>query len=92
MAKGFSIFSTVILRTRKVDLRTTKVDLATPLTVIGKALASSQRNASKRQRSSGGKHQEDVHCTIMCGYGSKRRHYEDECHIRRCESQKHEKS
>ena len=41
MAKGFPIFSTVVLRT-------TKVDLATPMTVMGKALASSNNSLSRR--------------------------------------------
>ena len=29
------------------------------------------------------KHQEYFHCTITCGYCGRRRHYEDECPIRR---------
>ena len=34
------------------------------------------------------KHQHHFHCTITGGYCGKRRHYEDECHIKRRESQK----
>ena len=34
------------------------------------------------------KHQDHFGCTITCGYCGKRRHYEDECHITRRESQK----
>ena len=34
------------------------------------------------------KHQDHFRCTIMCGYCGKRRHYEDECHIKRRYSEK----
>ena len=33
--------------------------------------------------------QDRFRCTITCGYCGKRRHYEDECHIKRRESKKH---
>ena len=33
-------------------------------------------------------HQDHFRCTITCGYCGKRRHYEDECHIRKRESDK----
>ena len=33
-------------------------------------------------------HQDHFRCTITCGYCGKRRHYEDECHIKKCESDK----
>ena len=33
-------------------------------------------------------HQDHVRCTITCGYCGKRRHYEDECHIKKRESDK----
>ena len=33
-------------------------------------------------------HQDHFRCTITCGYCGKRRHYEDECHIKRRESDK----
>ena len=32
--------------------------------------------------------QDHFRCTITCGYCGKRRHYEDECHIKKCESDK----
>ena len=35
------------------------------------------------------KHQDHFGCTITCGYCGKRRQYQDECHIRRRESEKH---
>ena len=38
------------------------------------------------------KHQDRFRCTITCGYCGKRRHYEDECHIKRRESEKHKKA
>ena len=38
------------------------------------------------------KHQDHFRCTIMCGYCGKRRHYEDECHIKRRESEKLKKA
>ena len=38
------------------------------------------------------KHQDHFRCTIMCGYCGKRRHYEDECHIKRRESEKLKKT
>ena len=34
------------------------------------------------------KHQDHFRCTITCGFYGKRRHYEDECHIKRQESEK----
>ena len=33
-------------------------------------------------------HQDHFRCTITCGYCAKRRHYEDECHIKKGESDK----
>ena len=33
-------------------------------------------------------HQDHFRCTITCGYCGNRRHYEDECHIKRRESDK----
>ena len=33
-------------------------------------------------------HQDEFRCTITCGYCGKRRHYEDECHIKKRESDK----
>ena len=33
-------------------------------------------------------HQDHFRCTITCGYCGKRRHYEDECHIKKHESDK----
>ena len=36
-------------------------------------------------------HQDHFRCTITCGYCGKRRHYEDECHIKRRESDKHKR-
>ena len=33
-------------------------------------------------------HQDHFRCTITCGYCGKRRHYEDECHIKKRESDK----
>ena len=33
-------------------------------------------------------HQDHFRCTITCGYCGKRRHYEDECHIKKRESSK----
>ena len=38
------------------------------------------------------KHQDHFPCTITCGYCGKRRHYEDECHIKRRESEKLKKA
>ena len=38
------------------------------------------------------KHQDHFRCTITCGYCGKRRHYEDECHIKRRESGKLKKA
>ena len=35
-----------------------------------------------------GKHKDHFRCTIMCGLCGKRRHYEDECHIKRRDSKK----
>ena len=34
-------------------------------------------------------HQDHFGCTITCGYCGKRGHYEDECHIKKRESDKH---
>ena len=36
-------------------------------------------------------HQDHFRCTITCGYCGKRRHYEDECHIKKRESEKHKR-
>ena len=38
------------------------------------------------------KHQDHFRCTITCGYCGRRRHYEDECHIKRRESEKLKKA
>ena len=38
------------------------------------------------------KHQDHFRCTLTCGYCGKRRHYEDECHIKRRESEKLKKA
>ena len=38
------------------------------------------------------KHQDHFRCTITCGYCGKRRHYKDECHIKRRESEKLKKA
>ena len=38
------------------------------------------------------KHQDHFCCTITCGYCGKRRHYEDECHIKRREFEKLKKA
>ena len=38
------------------------------------------------------KHQDHFRCTITCGYCGKRRHYEDECNIKRRESKKLKKA
>ena len=38
------------------------------------------------------KNQDHFCCTIRCGYGGKRRHYEDECRIKRRESEKLKKA
>ena len=38
------------------------------------------------------KHQDLFCCTITCGYCGKRRHYEDECHIKRRESERLKKA
>ena len=38
------------------------------------------------------KHQDHFRCTITCGYCGERRHYEDECHIKRRESEKLKKA
>ena len=37
-------------------------------------------------------HQDDLRCMILCGYCGKRRHYEDECHMKRRESEKLKKA
>ena len=45
----------------------------------------------QQQHSKDGKtvtHQDHFRCTITCGYCCKRRHYEDECHIKKRESDK----
>ena len=34
-------------------------------------------------------HQDHFRCTIICGYYGKHRHYKDECHIKKRESDKH---
>ena len=36
-------------------------------------------------------HQDHFTCTITCGYCGKRHHYEDECHIKKRESDKHKR-
>ena len=36
-------------------------------------------------------HQEHIRNTIICGYCGKRRHYEDECHIKKRESDKNKR-
>ena len=36
-------------------------------------------------------HQDHFRCTITCGYCGKRRHYEDECQIKKRESDKHKR-
>ena len=36
-------------------------------------------------------HQDHFRCVITCGYCGKRRHYEDECHIKKRESDKHKR-
>ena len=36
-------------------------------------------------------HQDHFRCTITCGYCGKRRHYEDECNIKKGESDKHKR-
>ena len=38
------------------------------------------------------KHQDRFCCTITCGYCGKCRHYKDECHIKRRESEDHKKA
>ena len=38
------------------------------------------------------KHQDHPRCTITCGFRGKRRYYEDECHIKRPESEKLKKA
>ena len=38
------------------------------------------------------KHQDHFRCTITCGFCGRRRHYEDECHIKRRKSEKHKKA
>ena len=46
----------------------------------------------RQQRTKGGKtvtHQDHFRCTITCGYCGECRHYEDECHIKKRESEKH---
>ena len=45
----------------------------------------------RQQHSKDGKtvtHRDHFRCTITCGYCGKRRHYEDECHIKKRESDK----
>ena len=48
----------------------------------------------KQKTKDGGevKHQNHFCCTITCGYCGKCRHYEYECHIKRRESEKHNKA
>ena len=36
-------------------------------------------------------HQDHFRCTITCGYCGRRRHYKDECHIKKCDSDKHKR-
>ena len=36
-------------------------------------------------------HEDHFRCIISCGYCGKRRHYEEECHIRKRESDKHKR-
>ena len=36
-------------------------------------------------------HQDHFRCTTTCGYCGKRRHYEDECHIKKRDSDKHKR-
>ena len=46
---------------------------------------------NRQQHTKDGKavtHQDHLRCTITCGYCGKRRHYEDECHIKKRESDK----
>ena len=53
--------------------------------------SSSMLQMKRQQHTKDGKpvtHQDHFRCTITCGYCGKRRHYEDECHIKRCESDK----
>ena len=38
------------------------------------------------------KHQDHFCCRRTCRFCGKRRHYEDECHFKRCESEKHKKA
>ena len=48
----------------------------------------------RQQQAKGGKtvtHQDHFRCTITWGYCGKRRHYEDECQIRRRENNKHKR-
>ena len=48
----------------------------------------------KQQHTKDGKivtHQDHFRCTITCGYCGKCRHYEDECHIKKRESDKHKR-
>ena len=53
--------------------------------------SSSMLQMKRQQHSKDGKtvtHQDHFRCTITCGYCGKRRHYEDECHIKKRESDK----
>ena len=48
----------------------------------------------RQQHTKNGKtvtHQDHFRCTITCGYCGKRRHYEGECQIKECESDKHKR-
>ena len=48
----------------------------------------------RQQHTKNGKtvtHQDHFRCTITCGYCGKRRHYEDECDIKKRESEKHKR-
>ena len=50
------------------------------------------RQTQKKKDGQEVKHQDHFRCTITCGYCGKRRHYEDECHIKRRESEKLKKA
>ena len=49
------------------------------------------KRTQKTKDGQGVKHQDLFRCTITCGYCGKSRHYEDECHTQRRESEKHKK-
>ena len=53
--------------------------------------SSCMRQMKRQQHVKDGKtvtHQDHFRCTITCGYCGKRRHYEDECHLKKRESDK----